>query len=90
MYRLWGKIITKNEIKESYVSAIDEPSMDEAEKLKVAVADICQHFDIQIPIWLQDHQLDILRYSKTAFKEDHFIETINYDYLEIEIIEVDK
>jgi hypothetical protein len=90
MYRVWGKVIKKSDIKESYVSKNDDPSVDEAEKLKLAVADICNEFDLQIPIWLQDHQLDILKYGKTAFKKDHFIEQISFDYLEIDIIEVDE
>jgi len=90
MYRLWGKIIKKNAIIESYVSIIDNPNIDDAEKLKLALSDICLHFDIQMPIWFQDNQIDILKYSKTNFKQDHFMESINYDYLEIDIIEVDK
>lgn len=89
MYRVWGKIYKNNDIKSSYIHTIDNSDLDEAEKLKLATAEICEYFDLQQPIWMGYHQIDILRFSKTSFKKEHFIETIDFDYLELEIIEVD-
>lgn len=89
MYRVWSKIYLDNDIQADYVYCNDNPDIDEAEKLKLATEDICNHFDLQQPIWLDGHQIDILRFSKTAFKKDHFIESVDFDYLELEIIEVD-
>ena len=88
MYRVWGKIIKHNDIKESYVYENDDP-IDESEKLMLAMEGICLHFDIQQPVWLTDHQRDILKFGKTEFNDDHFIENIVFDYLEVEIIETD-
>lgn len=90
MYRVWGKKIKHNKIVADYVSINDNPNQDEAKKLILAVEDICQKFDLSQPYWLEDHQLDILKYGRTHFKEEHFIETIDFDELEIEIIEVDQ
>ncbi len=89
MFRLWGKIIKKNKIKESYVYESDE-SLDLEKHVKNGLEDICYHFDLPLPMWLSDNEKHMERFGATAFKKDHFIEKISFDALEIEIIEVDK
>ena len=49
--------------------------------------DICYEFDLGKPIWLSSNINDFKRHAKTRFTKDSFIEQIDFDYLEIEVIE---
>ena len=56
---------------------------------KVDVTEICQTFDLSEPIWLDINIRDFKRHSKTRFTQDNFIDSIDFDYLEIQVIEED-
>ena len=45
------------------------------------------YFDLQQPIWLDKNINEFKRVDKTRFEQDNFIEQIDFDYLEIEVIE---
>ncbi len=44
-------------------------------------------FDLEKPIWLESNIRDFKRHAKTEFRRDSFIEEIDFDYLEIRVIE---
>lgn len=90
MYRLWGKIMKSNRFKADNVFEMDRPTLSREEKLKEGLEFLCYHFDIQLPMWLSDNEKDFAMYGKTRFYQDHFIENINFDYFEVEVIEDDK
>lgn len=46
-------------------------------------------FDLGQPVWLDTNVQDFKRHSKTRFRQDSFIEHIDFDFLEIQIIEED-
>ena len=46
-------------------------------------------FDLGKPIWLDATVTDFQRHDKTRFTQDNFIEAIDFDYLEIHVIEED-
>ena len=52
-----------------------------------AIDDICYEFDLGKPIWLDSNIADFKRHDKTRFNKDNFIESIDFDYLEIQVIE---
>lgn len=89
MYRLWGKIITNNDIKDDYVFELEASELSKAEKLKKGIEALCYHFDLTRPMWFSDNESGIKQIGKTRFIDHHFIEPINFDYLEIEILEDD-
>ena len=49
--------------------------------------DICFEFDLEKPIWLDANISEFQRVAKTRFRQDSFIEVIEFDYLEIQVIE---
>ena len=49
--------------------------------------DICCQFDLSKPIWLDSNITDFKRHDKTRFSQDNFIEEIEFDYLEIQVLE---
>ena len=52
-----------------------------------AVDRICQQFDLAHPIWLDKTVEEFRRHDKARFTQDNFIETVEFDYLEIQVIE---
>ena len=50
---------------------------------------ICYEFDLGTPIWLDYTIHEFQRHSKARFHQDNFIEQIDFDFLEIQVIEED-
>ncbi|MDO4619198.1 MAG: hypothetical protein Q4B09_01135 [Lachnospiraceae bacterium] len=50
---------------------------------------VCMEFDLEVPQWLNPNIREFQNTSKTRFSQDSFIEEIEFDYLEIQIIEED-
>lgn len=54
-----------------------------------ALDEVCYQFDLGKPIWLDSTITEFKRHAKARFYQDNFIESIEFDYLEIHIIEED-
>ncbi|WKY46596.1 hypothetical protein Q5O24_09400 [Eubacteriaceae bacterium ES3] len=90
MFRIWGKLIKRNKfIKESVVE-IDDHTTSIDEKVETALENFCQQFDLEKPIWFDKNTKELSNFSKTSFREDQFMESIWFDYFEIEIIDDGK
>ncbi len=88
MFRLWGKLFKDNRLLKDTV--VEDPSEDtRTHKIFRALDDICREFDLGKPIWLNNNVTDFKRHKKVRFRQDNFIETIDFDYLEIQVIEED-
>ena len=87
MLRLWGKIFKDNRLLKDHVATDVDYSKDRKTMIFDAIREICHEFDIAEPIWLL-HNIDDFAYrGKVRFNADNFIEQIDFDYLEIQIIE---
>ena len=86
MFRMWGKIFHENHMLKDTVICIDS-DLNRTRKVYQAFEDICYEFDLGKPIWLSSNINDFKRHAKTRFTKDSFIEQIDFDYLEIEVIE---
>ncbi len=90
MFRMWAKIFKQNHMLKDTVVCKDEPEMTRTKKVLSALEDICYEFDIVSPIWLECNIAEFKRIAKTRFRADNFIEGIDFDYLEIQVIEEDN
>ena len=88
MFRLWGKIFKNNKLLRDLT--VENPS-DETRTHKVfsAVSYLCLEFDLPNPIWLKGNVSEFKRLSRTRFSQDSFMEPVDFDYLEIQVIEED-
>lgn len=88
MFRLWAREFKNNRMLKDTVI---EDNREETRTHKVfdALEEVCMQFDLGKPIWLESTVADFKRHSKTRFTQDNFIEEIDFDYLEIHIIEED-
>ena len=88
MFRLWAKIFKDNHMLQDTV--VEDASADtRTHKVFQALDKVCYQFDLSKPIWLDSTVNDFRRHSKTRFTQDNFVETIEFDYLEIHVIEED-
>lgn len=88
MFRLWAKIFKDNRMIKDTVVADD--SVDtRTHKIFRALDNVCYEFDLGKPIWLDATVKDFKRHDKTRFTQDNFMESIDFDYMEIHVIEED-
>ncbi|MGN0290836.1 MAG: hypothetical protein ACI4C5_02810 [Lachnospiraceae bacterium] len=86
--RIWFKLIKDNRMLKD-TSITDESDDTRTHKIFHALDKICYDFDLSKPIWLDTTIADFKRHAKARFYQDSFIEEIDFDYLEIEVIEED-
>ncbi len=58
-------------------------------KVVKALEEACKEMDLAVPVWLDINIEDFKRNAKCRFYQDSFIEPIEFDYLEIQVIEED-
>ncbi|MCI8853242.1 MAG: hypothetical protein HFI31_16270 [Lachnospiraceae bacterium] len=88
MFRLWAKIFKDNHMLQDTV--IENSNHDtRTHKVFQALDEVCYAFDLGKPLWLDATIKDFKKHAKTRFTQDNFIESIDFDYLEIQIIEED-
>lgn len=87
MFRLWGKCMKNNHTVRDLI--VEDPSLTKNRTRKVldALSELCRAFDLAEPIWLDANITEFQRHSRTRFTQDSFIEAIDFDYLEIRVIE---
>ena len=68
-----------------------EDGSDDTRTHKVfrALENACVEFDLAVPVWLDATIRDFQRHSRARFTRDAFVEEIDFDYLEIYVIEED-
>ena len=87
MFRLWGKIWKDNHLVKDIVIENDDRDLNRTRKVFAAIDSVCYAFDLSKPIWLDSTINDFRRHSKCRFTQDAFVEQIDFDFLEIHIIE---
>ena len=75
MFRLWGKIWKDNRMLQDTV-VCDDSDDTRTHKIFHGLEEIC-------------YQMDLGKHDKARFYQDNFIEHIEFDYLEIQVIEED-
>jgi hypothetical protein len=88
MFRIWGKIFKKNHLIKDIVIE-DASDLNRTRKVFHSLEKICAEFDLGVPIWLDKNISEFQKVSKTRFLADNFIETIDFDFLELQVIEED-
>ena len=86
MFRLWGKEFKDNRmIKDTTIC--DDSDDTRTHKIFNALDEICYEFDLSKPIWLDVNINEFKRHSKARFYQDSFVDSIDFDFLEIQVIE---
>ena len=86
MFRLWGKIWKDNHLLKDTVIC-DDSEDTRTHKIFHGLESICYEMDLGNPIWLDSTVKHFKKHGKARFYQDNFIEQIDFDYLELEVIE---
>lgn len=87
MFRIWGKLLKDNRLMKDTVICIDNYELSRTAKVYEALNQICLEFDLAKPIWLDSNKNDFIKHARTKFTKDSFIEEIEFDYLDFQVIE---
>lgn len=88
MFRLWAKEFKDNHLTKDTVIC-NNTEDTRTHKVFHAIEEVCYEFDLGKPIWLDSTVRDFQLHSKTRFTKDNFVEEIDFDFLEIQVIEED-
>ena len=86
MFRLWVKLIADNHLLRDIVVE-DDSDDNRTGKIKNAIDTACAAFDLPRPIWLAATVEEFRRHDKCRFTGDAFIESVPFDYMEIQVLE---
>ena len=86
--RIWFKMIKDNHLL-CDTTITDETEDTRTHKIFRALDKVCYEFDLGKPIWLDANINEFKRHAKTRFGQDCFVEEIEFDFLEMHVIEED-
>ena len=86
--RIWFKVVKDNHL---LGDVVIEKTEDDTRTHKIfnSLDEACRHFDLGRPVWLDSTVNEFKRHAKARFRQDAFIDEIDFDYLEIEVLEED-
>lgn len=88
MFRLWVKLWKSNHLLRDIVIG-DDSDLNRTKKVFNSLEKACIEFDLSKPIWLEVNIEEFKRHDKTRFRQDNFIDSIEFDFMEIQVIEED-
>ncbi len=87
--RMWARTVKHNkQLAEAVIENYDRQKT-RTEKVLAALQEACMDLDLPVPLWLDGNIKDFKRSGKTRFREDSFIEPVEFDYLEFSVLEDD-
>ena len=90
MFRMWCKCFDdRGHLLKDMVVENSSPDESRTKKIFDALDSACHEFDLSKPIWLDSNVSEFKRHSKVRFTQDNFIDSIDFSYMEIEVIEED-
>ena len=87
MFRLWAKIWKDNHLVKDIVIENDNNELNRTRKIFAALDSVCYTFDLSKPLWLDSTVREFQKHDKARFTQDNFVDSIEFDYLEIQVIE---
>ena len=86
--RVWIKVFDDTHMINS--ETIEDYSNEtRTHKIFKALEEACCRLDLGKPIWLDSNIEEFKRLAKTRFYQDNFVEEVEFDYLELHVIEED-
>ncbi|MBQ6661238.1 MAG: hypothetical protein IJM57_07440 [Lachnospiraceae bacterium] len=89
MFRLWAKMWKENHLLRD-MTVEDDSADNRTKKVFRAVETVCEAWDLPKPIWLASNVKDFKQRARTRFGPDSYIEQVDFDWLEIHVIEEDR
>ena len=88
MFRVCGRIYKKTKCVKNITVNIEE-NTTRTKKVFAAMELLCNELDLASPIWLDSNIKDFKLRARTRFTAANFVENIEFDYFDFQIVEED-
>ncbi len=80
--KIWARLVTEDKIKKDtlYRSSLKLTK----DNYELWLRDICHELDIPNPVILNHHFKNFINFHNTKFRQDDFVETLDYDMFIVE------
>ena len=78
--RLWIRLIKRHRVERDALIECERENVEEA------LRDLLPSLDLSQPMWLPRHRQDWEEYSLTRFRPEHFVDSVDFDYMEVSFI----
>jgi len=85
---MWGKIIRSGRIERDF-TAVDDRMVNRTKKVFGCLEQICREFDLDMPQWMNGNIAEFGAMGKTRFAPNSFMDSVDFDFLEIQVVEED-
>ena len=82
MVRIWAKVMKKDKIIKQCV--FEKEGVTDYSLFFDYLRDICEKLDISTPVLIKTHLFNYAKYNVVRFKQDDFVEPIDFDKLVLE------
>ena len=86
--RIWFKVMSDNHLL-SDITITDDSDDTRTHKVFQALDKACYELDLSRPIWLDANIAEFKKAARTKFRQENFVESIEFDFLEMHVIEED-
>jgi hypothetical protein len=86
--RIWFKEWKDNHMIRDKVVSVDGDDT-RTHKIFKAIDEVCMEFDLSHPTWLDMTIKDFKAHAKARFTKDCFVEDVEFDFLEIHVLDED-
>ena len=88
--RIWAKVLKEHKIMRETVREFSSARPSDLEGWSALVHELCQDLDLCRPVILRKHVNDLKLFSRVVFKPTDFIEPVDFDEFEIEVLSEKK
>ena len=88
--RIWAKVLQDHRIMREAVREFASARPSDMEGWSSLLHELCQDLDLCRPVVQRKHVNDLARFSRVVFKPADFIESVDFDEFEIEVLSEKK
>lgn len=88
--RIWGKVLINHKVRRDVIGEYPASRALDKDGWEEIIHDLCQQLDLSRPVLLEKHYRDLKQFSRVVFKPDDFMESVDFDQFEVEMIQEKK
>ncbi len=83
--KLTGRLIKNTAIIKEAVIEKDDETASYTDLLEECLIGLCRELDIQVPLWLKKNTAEFVKYHRTFFTKEQFMENVRFERFEIKL-----
>ncbi len=83
--KILGKLIKGTAIVGEKVVEKEDENVSFRELLEANLISLCKELDISVPLWLKRNTTEFVKFRKTSFTTEQFIDSVKFDRFEIKL-----